>query len=44
MRGISEESLKGLPFSRFPMPPAEAPNPEPHTPSADIGPKVSEHG
>lgn len=31
-------------LSRFPMPPAETANPEPHTPSADIGPKVSEHG
>ena len=52
MRGISEERLFALPanahgvvnLSRFPMPPAETANPGPHTPSADIGPAVAEHG
>lgn len=28
----------------LPTPPAETANPGPHTPGADIGPKVSEHG
>lgn len=28
----------------FPMPPAEASNPGPHAPSADIGPEVPERG